>query len=121
MACLAQSIEQPRLLNRMNSETFRWSWIPDLAFQLAEWNDGIVVFNRLTQDTHLFNRPVDWILKTTKEKPLNFDELAAFAIREGVITDDSGSREALADALFCLKDLDFLESNLIDNADTLSA
>jgi hypothetical protein len=105
----------------MSPETFRWSWIPGLDFQLTEWDDEIVVFNRLTQDTHLFNRPVDWILSNTRMESLSFNKLAALAIRDNIMTDDRDSREALNQTLFCLESLNFLESNLIDDADTLSA
>ncbi len=105
----------------MSPETFRWSWIPGLDIQLTEWDDEIVIFNQLTQDTHLFNRPVDWILNNTRIESLSFNELTTLAIRDNIMTDDSDSREALNQTLHCLATLNFLESKLIDDADTLSA
>ncbi|PKM11729.1 MAG: hypothetical protein CVV13_08210 [Gammaproteobacteria bacterium HGW-Gammaproteobacteria-3] len=105
----------------MSPECFRWSWLQYLEIEQTEWDDGIVIFNRLTQDTHFLNRPVDWILSTLRSGAMSFGDLHAQAVRDTVISNDNDSREALHQFLLCLKTLDFLESSVIDYADTALA
>lgn len=46
-----------------------WRTVPDLVIETACWNDQLVLFNGLSGDTHLLNRPVDWVLDQLAAAP----------------------------------------------------
>lgn len=88
-----------------------WSWVPETQILCHEWDDEIVIFNQLTQDTHLLSKPVDWILNELKARPLVFEALAMMAMEENIISDNDDGRKTLHDALVRLESLDLLESS----------
>lgn len=102
-------------LKSVNKKTSRWSWLPGLEIRVAEWEDEVVVFNKLTQDTHLFKKPVDWILNSLKNQSYLFDALVKLAIQNNIMDDDEENRKVFSDLLNHLEKLDLIESRLNDD------
>ncbi|MCD2452577.1 hypothetical protein GO003_019520 [Methylicorpusculum oleiharenae] len=87
-----------------------WSWPYDLAIKISVWEDGAVIFNQLTQDTHLLKSPSVWILRKLEFNCLSLDALAMLAIQEDIMMDDKDSRKSLEIFLNSLEQLDLLTS-----------
>ena len=91
------------------SETV-WRTVPGLAVDTACWGRQLVLFNRLSGDTHLLNRPVDWVLGQMESGPKTLHELIELAARAGIVSRVDDNREMFCGLLEDLEKIDLLES-----------
>ncbi|MBS3951591.1 MAG: hypothetical protein KGZ88_01420 [Methylomicrobium sp.] len=87
----------------------KWSLVPESEFSVNVWEHEIVLFNQLTQDTHLLAKPVDWILEKLKYASLTLDELTESAIRENLFPNDSDCSLAMINFVNSLLQIDVVE------------
>ncbi|MDO9241278.1 MAG: hypothetical protein Q7U30_14785, partial [Methylicorpusculum sp.] len=80
-----------------------------LKIQLIVWENEVLIFNRLTQDTHLLNKPADWILDKLNNNTLSVDELTKTAISQNIIPNDQDSFLYINNFLTCLKEINLIE------------
>ncbi|MCI0654067.1 MAG: HPr-rel-A system PqqD family peptide chaperone [Methylococcaceae bacterium] len=87
-----------------------WRMIPGFSIETARWNDQLVLFNQLSGDTHLLNRPVDWVLDQLTAKPRSLNEFIHRAMEADIVGDDPARRQLLTNLLESLEKIDLLES-----------
>lgn len=87
-----------------------WRKLPGLAVETLSSDRQLIVFNALSGDTHLLNRPVDWILAQLEARPRSLNELIGLAIEADIVSGLEVSRESLMNLLENLEKIDLLES-----------
>ncbi|MGH8548354.1 MAG: HPr-rel-A system PqqD family peptide chaperone [Methylococcales bacterium] len=87
-----------------------WRIVPGLAIETACFDHQLIVFNKLSGDTHLLNYPVDWVLGEIGSSSRSLNELIGLAIEADIVSDNKDNRELFTKLLDNLEKLDLLES-----------